>query len=184
MQLKSPLTPISRLRDRTVAFRNHMKTFLAESGDTETQLAFHSPSTWDDIANEAGEAVEIFNREGQGHMWKRPFEKATYNFTNVACRLEFLIELLPDGEYTSILSGGLRLVFNAAKRLRQIRFTILQVFESLGENIKNSKDYIRLYSNDAELRKRAEALFIAILEAVEAITVWIRKSPASMFLLS
>jgi hypothetical protein len=102
-----------RLRERTATFRRNIQAFLAESGDSENRLAFQSGSTWDDIANEAGEAVDCFNREG--HMWKRPFEKATMNFANVACRLEFLIELLPEGEYTSILCGALKLVFNVGR---------------------------------------------------------------------
>jgi hypothetical protein len=92
-----------------------MRKFLSESGDNETRNAFQARSTWDDIVSEAAEAVESFNREGQGHMWKRPFEKATLNFANVASRLEFLLELLPNGEYTSILCGGLRLVFNVSR---------------------------------------------------------------------
>lgn len=87
-----------------------MTEFLSRSGDKEAKSAFEDRSTWVDIQKEAAEAVEKYNSEGSSR--RKPFEKVTMAFNNVACRLEFLIELLPDGDYTGILCGGLRLVFN------------------------------------------------------------------------
>lgn len=63
--------------------------------------------------------------------------------------------------------------------MKHIRGLVLTAFDSLGENIENTKSYIRIYSQDRELQKRAEDLYVAILEAVEGITIWLRQNPMS-----
>ena len=71
------------------------------------------------------------------------------------------------------------MVAQAAKRIKLLRATILRTFDSLGENIDNTKAYIRIYSRDQELQDRAEDLYVAILEAVEAIVTWLENHPLS-----
>lgn len=39
-------------------------------------------------------------------------------FTRYACRVEFLTELIPNGEYTSPICGGLKLIISV-RRLRR-----------------------------------------------------------------
>jgi hypothetical protein len=64
-----------------------------------------------------------------------------------------------------------------------LRETVFHVFDSLSETIEYSEIYIKIYIDDGELRSKAEALFTAILGAVEAITDWINHNPAGELVL-
>ncbi|TEY30287.1 hypothetical protein BOTCAL_0885g00010 [Botryotinia calthae] len=173
---KIPRPPASpKLIHNTNLFNNYMHDFLLRSNDQETRLAFNSTSTWRDVQEEAGEAFKKYKSEGKS--WRHPFQTTGRAFSNVACRFEFLLELLPSGDYTSIICGGLKLVFNAAKRMKTIRESVFKTFDGLSDTIDSTNLYIRYYSQDETLRLKAENLYIAILEAIKGITNWLKKNP-------
>ncbi|KAH8435030.1 uncharacterized protein LDX57_012659 [Aspergillus melleus] len=163
------------LQRRTSSFKTFMNKTLKESNDKTSQEAFYGKHSWTDVQKEASEALALYKEKGRS--WRHPFRSAGRVFSDSAYRMDFLLQLLPNGEYTSLLTGCFNLVYNAAKRFKSLRETVFGVFDSLSETIECSKSYIRIYSEDSELRTKSEALFIAILEAVEAITGWIKRNP-------
>ena len=99
-----------RLVRHTNEFQRHMQSFLLQSADNEAIQAFSKKLTWKQAQEEAAEALKQYQKEGKS--WRHPFQTTGRAFSNVASRLEFLLELLPRGEYTSVLFGGLALAFN------------------------------------------------------------------------
>lgn len=87
-----------------------MHNFLSQSTDKNTKQAFNTLSTWKDVQDEAAEAYKKYQSDGKS--WRHPFQTTGRAFSNVASRMEFLLQLLPNGDYTSILCGALKLVFN------------------------------------------------------------------------
>ncbi|KAJ5286704.1 hypothetical protein N7478_002390 [Penicillium angulare] len=87
-----------------------MQTFLARTTDVDTREVLSGRLTWDNIQREATEALVKYQNDGK--TWRHPFQTAGRAFSSVWSRLEFLLELLPNGDYGSLLCGGLRLVFN------------------------------------------------------------------------
>ena len=61
--------------------------------------------------------------------------------------------------------------------MKQIRESIFMTFDGLSDTIDSTHIYIRAYSEDIVLGNNAEQLFIASLDAVKGITVWLRKNP-------
>ena len=108
------LEEYSLIRDRliewTASYCTFIQNFLLQSTDKEATSILRSSYTWRDIQDEATEALENYKKDGKS--WRHPFQTTGRVFSDVASRLEFLLELLPHGEYTSILCGGLKLVFN------------------------------------------------------------------------
>ena len=102
------------------------------------------------------------------------------------------LELLPVGEYTSVVCGAMKLVFGvnstpsrpseaekqliktqAAARMADIRQRILDTFSSLPGSIEASEDYLKIYRQDAELLGKAEDLYLAVLDGIEGMMAWI-----------
>ena len=73
-------------------------------------------------------------------------------------------------------------ILQAANRNKQLREIILGALESLELEINFAKILIRQYAWDENVRKTTEDLYIAILDAVEAIMTWIEKRKGCEFL--
>lgn len=87
-----------------------MRKFLNSAQDRSATQAFDCRS-WDDLEKEAATAYsKLDEHEKRGRNWRNPFEVADRFGGAVARRFEFMIELLPDGDYSGLLAGGLRLL--------------------------------------------------------------------------
>ncbi|KAK4100558.1 hypothetical protein N658DRAFT_524689 [Parathielavia hyrcaniae] len=188
-----PLRPSSQLEAFTKEFSSSVKAFLERSRDREASAAF-AASSWDGLQREAARA----------RNWRRPFEVFDRAAEKVmtSCCIEFLLELMPYGEYSSALTGGLTLAYHAgasrvpqrdnvlltrlrvqaASKKEKTREDILELFDSLSERGKQTKARIRLYSYDPDLRSSAEALYMAVLDCVRHSMAWLdARSAAESF---
>ncbi|RYP76892.1 hypothetical protein DL771_001445 [Monosporascus sp. 5C6A] len=164
-----------RLEERKNRFRVFMDSFLAGYKDKgPKKVSFDGTTTWPEVLDEATQAFDDYTKRGRS--WRHPFRSTQRLFGTVACRIEFLIELLPDGDYTGIICGGLTLVYNAARRKRDLQELIIRTLDSLSEHVEGTKAFLRMYAWDEEVRKRTEDLYIAILEAIEALSEWLQRS--------
>lgn len=99
-----------RLIQQKDEFQRDLQNFLSQSDDNEAKNVFSKRLMWRDVKEEADQALQQYQKEGKS--WRHPLQTSGRAFSNVTSRLEFLLELLPRGEYTSLLFGGLALVFN------------------------------------------------------------------------
>jgi hypothetical protein len=91
-------------------FQAYMQNFFSKSTDKEAKRAYSESATLKDAQEEATEALKKYKSDGKS--WRHPLQSTGRAFSDVASRFEFLVELLPNGEYTSIACGGLKLAFN------------------------------------------------------------------------
>jgi hypothetical protein len=91
-----------------------MNSFLHRyKGKSARKVCFEGRlATWDEAKDEAMGAFDEYTR--QGRSWKHPFRTSGRLFGRVACRIEFLIELIPKGDYLGVPCGGLTLVYNVS----------------------------------------------------------------------
>lgn len=64
--------------------------------------------------------------------------------------------------------------------MQEVRNKILNTMASMSDTIDASKDYLEIYRDDQKLFERAEDLYIAVLNAVEGMILWIDESAYSM----
>ncbi|KAF5641649.1 (dimethylallyl)adenosine tRNA methylthiotransferase [Fusarium sp. NRRL 52700] len=167
--------PSEGLESRKERFRSFMQKFVRECSDKDVKHArFDGSTTWNEVQDHATAAFDEYTR--QGRSWRHPFRSTGRIFGTVACRIEFLLKLVPSGDYLGVLCGGLSLVYDAARRRKEIRELIIKSFDSLSVHIKGSNSYIRMYAWNENLRMKTEEFYIAILEAIEGITKWLQKS--------
>ncbi|OJD32653.1 adenosine trna methylthiotransferase [Diplodia corticola] len=170
-----PLPPPSpALQQKKTRYVAYIQGFLSRSNDTHATTAFRTCTTWEAVRKEAEEALDIY--ANQGKSWNNPFRRTKRLVGNMSCRIEFLTVLIPSGDYLGALCGGLKLVYQAARRSRDLRELILGSLQALEVEIDYAKTYIREYAWNDELRQKTENLYIAVLDAVEEITKWIEKS--------
>ncbi|KAK4231445.1 hypothetical protein QBC38DRAFT_528462 [Podospora fimiseda] len=142
--------------------------------------AFETGS-WD---NPKAEATKAWSDAAQHQQRKRsrrhPFEAVDYAAEKAmtSCWIEFLIELVPYGEYSSLISGGLTLAYNTATRKQNYREDILELFDSLSGRAEQTKANIRLYSRDVDLHTKSEELYMAVLDCVRCSMAWLDRSSA------
>lgn len=108
---------MGRLQDYSHEFQNAISLYLERSDDKEAADAF-ADSSWENVQSEADRAWAAYD----GHLKRR---------TTIARRgtealdhqvgtfmtspyFEFLMELIPSGNYTSVLLGGLTLAYNVS----------------------------------------------------------------------
>ncbi|EAA29145.2 hypothetical protein GE21DRAFT_8411 [Neurospora crassa] len=172
------LEPSEKFRVYVVNFTECMHHFLEVSGDKSATEAF-SCKSWDGVEDEVAKAMEaVEGHDKRRRSWRKPFEAADRLGGITARRIEFLVQLIPDGEYTGLLAGGLRLLCNTAKRKKEVRETILQMLDSLGDTVSHSKAQIRLYSDDPDLKEKSEDLYMAILDFVAYVVSYLNRSSA------
>ncbi|RYP42018.1 hypothetical protein DL768_010406 [Monosporascus sp. mg162] len=173
--LPEPLRPSKQLEAFTQEFSVGINDFLLRSQDGEAAQAF-AGSSWDKLQTEANKAWAAYNNhQKRKRNWRRPFEVLDHAAEKVmtSCCIEFLLELVPNGEYSSLLSGGLTLAYNTALRKEKFREGILELFDSLSERAKQTKANIKLYSRDPDLHAKSEELYMAVLDCVRHSTTWL-----------
>ena len=85
-----------------------MKSFAAKFKEVKNaQDILENTTTWADVREEAEAAIDAWQRKSKSNPYRRGL-RAVGDF---ASRLEFLTELLPKGDYGSIVCGGLKLVY-------------------------------------------------------------------------
>ena len=90
-----------------------MKDFLTKYNDGGMgQVIFDEKATWPQVLEEATQAFDDYTKRGRS--WRHPFRSTQRLFGSVACRIEFLIVLLPDGDFTGALCGGLTLIYKVS----------------------------------------------------------------------
>ncbi|KAE9365710.1 hypothetical protein N431DRAFT_472312 [Stipitochalara longipes BDJ] len=161
---------------RTNEFKQFMQNYVFPQTRDSASIIRFEPCTWEEVKLEAGKVIAEYN--GKGNSWKNPFRSAGRISGNAISTLEFLFELLPQGEYSSILCGALKLVYSAARKMKEVRESILKAFDGLSQNIDDTRDYLKLYrEGDLEVQERAEELYVAILESVQDMTNWLNHNP-------
>jgi hypothetical protein len=115
--LKAVADQHKSLRNYVAEFSQNMNAFLEKANDKEATNAFNSTS-WESLQHEADQAMRALDaHSSRRRNWRNPFEAADNFGGYVARRMEFLLALMPSGEYTSILTGALRLAYNVSFQL-------------------------------------------------------------------
>lgn len=107
---KTSLT-FPRIRNRTAHFKDFIHACTHRFDDNEIRrFNINGGYTWEDVKAEADKAVDAYNKKASS--WRRnPFRSAGRAIGDKGAVTQTWLELLPAGEYTSIVCGAMKLVF-------------------------------------------------------------------------
>lgn len=104
-----------RIVKRTTAFTSFLNRFTSNS-NTPIIKDFHAQAGYNinDVQKQANDAIAAY--EERGSSLKSHFLRTTgRSFSNDSSAVEILLSFLPDGDYTSVICGGLTLVLNVSR---------------------------------------------------------------------
>ena len=97
--------------ERKNRFREFMRKFAVRFDEVkDAQDILETTTTWADVRQEAEAAIDAWQKRSKSN----PFRKGLRAVGDFASRLEFLTELLPRGDYGSIVYGGLKLIYRVS----------------------------------------------------------------------
>ncbi|OJD31754.1 uncharacterized protein BKCO1_4500070 [Diplodia corticola] len=130
--------------------------------------SIYGKTTWQDVQKEAEEALNAYRFRGERNL----FVKAGRSTGKKAPALQSWLELLPSDQYCSIARGALALFFGAATAIAKTFKQVQETIETLTDTVDNVAQCLRLY-NDDDLSRKAEELYIAVLEGTEEMLSWL-----------
>ena len=143
---------------------------------------------------EAEKAIKEYEKKGKS--WRHPFRTAGRALGGSTNSMQTWLEMLPNGEYSSLVCGALKLVFGvrpktipstaedlnieqAAARMDKIRKKVLETLSVLPKTLELRENYLEIYRQDEGLRDKADELYIAIVKGVEGMIEWLDHSTYS-----
>ncbi|KAI9810740.1 MAG: hypothetical protein M1827_006078 [Pycnora praestabilis] len=106
------------VKTRTASFKTFIHACSRKSKDDAlTKFDISRLHKWEEVEAEAERAVKAYNTKGK----KNPVRAVGKAMGNTAPAIKAWLDLLPDGEYTSIVCGALKLVFGVRVNPCQLR---------------------------------------------------------------
>ncbi|KAL8926948.1 MAG: hypothetical protein Q9172_001609 [Xanthocarpia lactea] len=125
--------------------------------------------TLDEVMKVADAAEARVNAEGSKNIFRRTGRKIQSN----ALAMTHIMELMPGGDYTSVLCGGLKIAFDVAHQLKERRDTILELFRRLPSAIEMAGERLQEHPDDERLFDMVTRLYIVVLESIETMIKWL-----------
>lgn len=84
------------------------------------------------------------------------------------------LQLIPSETYTSILCGGLKIIFGAAQRMSFIRGKVMKALGDVPQVITKTQRCLEIYrETDPVLQDLAVEVYLAILVAIGRMVEWL-----------
>ena len=99
------------MKTRTAHFKGFIQACTRRSSDNEIRkFNISNIHTWEEVKVEVDKAVDAYNKKATS--WRRnPFRVAGRLMGDKGPVIQTWLELLPTGEYTSVVCGAMKLVF-------------------------------------------------------------------------
>lgn len=187
-------TRSGQLRSQTDQFYHVIEIYqnkITKDNVLPPKFTIRGKHTWDEVFRAAKDAS---NESKNTRGFRRWMNTVGRGATEKAPFVEPMLALLPEGDYTGTLCGGLKLAFRVgrvmqsntpfadnpqiAARMKEKQEAILDAFESLPTTIQQAQDCRARHPNDLALYDAASDLYLAILDAVMCMIFWLVGSSA------
>jgi hypothetical protein len=121
---------------------------------------------------------EVASYMSKGNGLGALFRQAGRTFAEASTGHLGWIETLPCGDYTSVVCGGLKLVFGAAASMSSLRKKVLEALKYLPDT-EIAEEYLREYQENKALAQAAVELYVAILDAIMSMLEWLDRDAYS-----
>ncbi|KAL8648504.1 MAG: hypothetical protein Q9226_005965, partial [Calogaya cf. arnoldii] len=103
--------------------------------------------TWEEVFEAASAAEAKANADGSKNLFRR----SGRGIQNYALAMSRVVDLIPGGDYTSALCGGLKIAFSVASQMKEKREAIVETFHQIPKILKEAADRLEEYSDDERL---------------------------------
>ncbi|KAL9088211.1 MAG: hypothetical protein Q9165_006338 [Trypethelium subeluteriae] len=167
--------PCSQARDGFLATANKYSKKLGQP-----PLDLNTSHSWVDVEKSVEAAcaqLEVLaskdkDLSGASGKLKRVFRSLCRN----AGAGENLAALVPSDTFTSVLCGGLKVIFSGLRQTGVYREEVYKALEDLPFILTDHAAHVKIYDKDRELHCRTAALYVAIFHALNHILGWFLKN--------
>ncbi|ORY18243.1 hypothetical protein BCR34DRAFT_596466 [Clohesyomyces aquaticus] len=154
-------------------YRKKLKQPMLE---TTTQHSWTEVETCVQTACEGLEKLAVKDKDMSGSLGKlkRGFRSLCRN----AGAGQTLANLIPNDSFgfTSVLCGGIKVVFAGLRATGLYREEIYRTLEHLPYILEDHAANVRIYKEDEEIHRRAATLYVAIFDVLRHILLWFLKT--------
>ncbi|KAK5125670.1 hypothetical protein LTR85_011944 [Meristemomyces frigidus] len=132
---------------------------------------FRGAHSWKDVLSVASSAVSEY--EGRAHGVRRFFRNVSRklgDYNEAAGPL--LDQILPSGEYTSLVCGAIVVIFKAFAQYNIKRKEMMDMLGDSVEILECAESLVQIYRDDTRLEERAIRLFVALVAVIDEIILW------------
>ncbi|KAJ5938687.1 hypothetical protein N7466_001821 [Penicillium verhagenii] len=135
-----------------------------------TDLIISDQHTWEDVLAEVNKASEVYNSDSRA--WNK-IRKGFHKFGDNNKAFDSWLGLLPSGsDWSSVLSGGLKLIVRASARLADMRQEILSALTEIPSLLTCINRVLKIFETSEELRQWALELYISTIGILHHIVNW------------
>lgn len=146
-----------------------------------TKFDIRGKHTWEEVIQEAKIAELKYKRKGSDDS---PFSKVRGCFRKLQSRVsgfEAWLELIPSSTYSTVVSGGFKIIIRASTRMNEIREFIFTALASIPDEIEKAQLMMEMNRDlkfSPRLHERISELYVSILKVMHHILLWLQKKSA------
>ncbi|KAL9074010.1 MAG: hypothetical protein Q9157_004551 [Trypethelium eluteriae] len=168
-------SPCSQARDDLLATANKYSKKLGQP-----LLDLNTSNSWADVEKSVEAACAKLETlaskdkdlSGASGKLKRVFRSLCRN----AGAGENLAALVPNDTFTSVLCGGIKVIFSGLRQTGVYREEVYKALEDLPFILTDHAAHVKIYDQDRELHCRTAALYVAIFNTLNHILGWFLKN--------
>ncbi|KAI1630225.1 hypothetical protein EDD37DRAFT_645943 [Exophiala viscosa] len=154
-------------------FLEMMKRYQYSTKDSKARpLDLGGTHSWDEVMRLVKDAEATYLEAGQSRLRQVGRLIGAQSESMVP-----FLRLIPNGFYTSIICGGLKLIFEAASNINKGREKVLDTLLQIPRIIVQAEHSVETFYPDPALYEKAEELYLAILGAIEGAAEWLKQHP-------
>ena len=140
-----------------------MESFRQVNRDNPAVAEFNirGSHSWDEVVNVAGQAVGKYQGRSKGLRGLLP--KVGRKIGEAQPAVDSYLNVLPQGDYSSIVCGAVVLICRATTRMADVRQKVLSTLSGAPELLEQTETFLGMYPNDKRLNERAIQLYIALV---------------------
>ncbi|KAK4947975.1 hypothetical protein LTR66_014144, partial [Elasticomyces elasticus] len=156
----------------TEHFLRAMEVFKQNSSKNPAiaQFDIRGGHTWAEVLDVVGQAQETYQSKAKGFRGFLP--KVGRRMGELTPAIDPVLNMLPNGDYTGIVSGGVKLIFLAFSRMSEVRQKVLSALADAPLLLEQTEAFLRIYPLDQRLNEKAIHLYIALIVAIEGMIKW------------
>lgn len=125
--------------------------------------------TWEEVMDVAHTAEAKVNADGSKNL----FRKAGRGTQKYASSMRRMIDLVPGGDYTSALCGGLKIAFDVAAQMKDSREAIFKTFHEIPITVNTAMQRLQEHPDDEPLFDAVTSLYLVVLQSIETMLKWL-----------
>jgi len=188
-----------RAKEHEQRFLRAMKEFRSRSD--EPALATFDirdrRSNWYSVLTTAAAAQQQYDQKRKG--FRGIFHHTSTAIGEASPHIEPFLDLLPCGDYTSVVCGryvtrrtvfaqhrsigttstdtrSVKLIFAAFQRKTEAEALVRDTLSDAPNHLEQAETFLALYTRDKELERLVDELYVALLDAIEAVIAYLTKT--------